>query len=141
MSVTRLCQFLIFLAVVHGICACGSRVRLRPTDRAPALAANCEPYVLPLDSPLPGGARPLGKALYGDTGFSVHCSESEVRERLRRYACSQGADAVRLTFATQPGEGFAGSSCYRVAAELYRLAEPLPPGTHEFLVRHPEFDD
>src|SRR5262245_42441999 len=99
MSVTRLCQFLIFLAVIHGVFACGPRVRLRPTDEsAPALPADCEPYVLPLDAPIPSGARPLGKALYGDTGFSVACDEPQIRERVRRYACSRGADAVRLTF-------------------------------------------
>ena len=127
-----------FLAVIHGVFACGSRVRLRPTDRAPALAADCQPYVLPLDSPIPNGARPLGRALYGDTGFSIHCSEPEVRERVRRYACSQGADAVRLTFPKQPD---ALSSCYRVTAELYRLAGPMPSGTHELLIQHPEYDD
>jgi hypothetical protein len=138
MCVTPFWQFLMFLAIAHAAWACGPRESLSPYARAPSLPADCEPYLLDADSPVPRGARYLGHAFYGDTGFSRHCGELEIREMLRRYACSSGADAVRLVEEEAPD--FV-STCYRMTAELYRLGQPMPPGTFEVLVQHPESVD
>ena len=81
--------------------------------------------------PAPGGARFLGEARYGDTGFSIRCNEQDIRELLRRHACNRGADAVLLVKESRPNRL---STCYRVVAQLYKLGEPMPPETEVLTV-------
>ena len=60
----------------------------------------------------------IGKLKIGDTGFSIHCSESDVLKILKDEGCQIGADVVVLKDIKQPD---LISSCYRVTGEFIKL--------------------
>ncbi len=63
-------------------------------------------------------AREIGRIRVGDSGFSRHCSESEVRQIVRRDACGVGADIVDIQDEKAPSMM---ATCYHVDARLLAL--------------------
>lgn len=71
------------------------------------------------DFPEPIGTS-VGKIKIGDTGFSTNCAYPDVIAILKSEACKQNANYVYITKVKKPS--FWGSTCYRVEAELYKVA-------------------
>lgn len=98
--------------------ACGPSVHVRLHGQYPALDPDCCPRLVGREGTVPPGALLVADVGYGETGFSTGCSYPENMERLRRKACSVGADLVQIVAENHPN--FV-STCYRVRAGLYRL--------------------
>ena len=62
----------------------------------------------------------IGLIKIGDTGFSINCGYDDVITILKNEACKQQANYVYIRKEGLPS--FWGSSCYRVEAELYKVA-------------------
>ncbi len=75
-----------------------------------------EPGLLPTDHSLPV----IGEINIRDSGFTVNCGRTRIRQMLRERACAAGADAIEITQEKNPD---LLSSCYRVKARLIRYAD------------------
>lgn len=104
------------------VAACGPNVHLKNHASFPP-QAFCEPTTFELADTVPTGSTLLAEVAYGDTGFSVSCGIARNKARLRRYACSIGADAIKIVAENYPN--FV-STCYRVRALLYKLPAATP---------------
>jgi hypothetical protein len=66
----------------------------------------------------------IGEVWIHDTGFTGNCGKDAVREIMRRRACANGADAIRIVRESFPSFW---SSCYRVKAYFVAYADPNEP--------------
>jgi hypothetical protein len=97
--------------------SCGPNVHLRRFATMPP-AKVCEPKTFQIAEDVPVGSTLLAEIGFGDTGFSVGCSEARNRARLRDYSCEIGADGIKIEKENHPN---LVSTCYRVRAKLYKL--------------------
>lgn len=115
-------SLLVLLFVTSGCAPSVKRVGYTPADlKQPS---SC-PLAWQTNSKLTAAeARELGRIKIGDTGFSKHCSEPEVRAIVERDACGLGAQVVDIERERRPSA--LGSTCYRVDARLLALSGPGP---------------
>jgi hypothetical protein len=104
------------------VLSCAPGVRLaRHSEALVAKPPDCEldvyePGLLPADHSLPV----VGDIYIRDTGFTVSCGKTRIRQLLHQRACEAGADAIEIYRERAPD---LWSSCYRVRARLIKYSD------------------
>lgn len=99
--------------------SCSHKITTDLSDSMEFVAAPQDIILLPLKSKPPEG-KLLGTVRLGDSGFSTNCTYNDAIEKARITASKNGGNLLRLIEHKKPNFG---SSCDRVTAEIYRVAE------------------
>lgn len=108
----------IFLALSLCIlfASCSSTVRSQMFHQEKALDANEKVAFLEEHHSIPEGAKKLGRAKFGDSGFSVNCSYNHNAVKAVELARKNGANIVKVIKKKKPN---LWSSCYRIEVLFY----------------------
>jgi len=90
-----------------------------PKDEREAGNSSCEVKVVYDQNISSALAKELGTVKVGDGGLTITCDKATALEVLKKEACAQQANLVNVTEETPPDWN---SSCYRMEADLYQLA-------------------
>ncbi|OPX37305.1 MAG: hypothetical protein B1H12_05195 [Desulfobacteraceae bacterium 4484_190.2] len=104
---------IITLALFIQTCSYSKNIELTST-RQP-LPQNCEVKVYSPDEGTPENFEVFATVRFDDAGFSVSCSEDDVKEAMRIEACKIGANGIIIIKENFPS---LLSTCYRATAKL-----------------------
>ncbi len=127
------------ISLLTMIAACSPKISSRLTNTSQPLPYDAPVAVLGLADRVPEGATLVGDLKVGDSGFSTDCSYETVIDAARLEARKSGGNIVKVTKHKKPD---LWSTCHRVEARVYRLAdvtalipqeEVLPNADHALL--------
>lgn len=96
--------------------SCGANIKSNFTSQNKALTIEDKVAFLDIQNEVPGSAKKLGEAKFGDSGFSTNCSFNTNLISARKLARANGANIVKIIKKTEPD---LWSSCYRMTVEFY----------------------
>lgn len=112
--------FLIAAAALLAACSSTVSTKLQKTAYTP-FGPEETVYILNEKEQLPPMSALVGNLKIGDSGFSKNCGYNQVMETARAAARKTGANVIKITELREPS--FAGSTCYRIIAKMYRNTE------------------
>ena len=96
--------------------SCSSSISSSFTTQNKPLTMDDKVAFLDLLHKVPEGAKKLGQAKYGDSGFSTNCDFNTNLISARKLARANGANIVKVVEKSTPD---IWSSCYRITVEFY----------------------
>lgn len=96
--------------------SCSSSISSSFTSKNKPLTMEDKVAFLDLQYKVPEGAKKLGEAKYGDSGFSTNCDFNTNLICARKLARANGANIVKVVEKSAPD---IWSSCYRITVEFY----------------------
>jgi hypothetical protein len=78
---------------------------------------NCDIPIKKFETISDSVATKIGKIKLSDSGFSLHCSEEDAIEILKKEGCALNADFINILKESRPDSI---SNCYRCSAEFYK---------------------
>lgn len=96
--------------------SCSSSISSSFTSQNKPLTMDDKVAFLDLQHIVPEGAKKLGEAKYGDSGFSTNCDFNTNLISARKLARANGANIVKVVEKSTPD---LWSSCYRITVEFY----------------------
>ena len=96
--------------------SCSASVKSSFTEQLKPLTIENKVAFLDLENRVPDGAKKIGTAKYGDSGFSNDCGFNSNLINARTIARTNGANIVKVIQKTTPD---IWSSCYRMTVEFY----------------------
>jgi len=108
---------LILIWLIQG---CAPSTQLETLVAKVPLPVNCRPLIFFPTDQLPENYETVATVKYGDAGFSVGCSQEDIREKMSAEACRSGANGILIREEKKPG---LASTCYRVTAEFISYLE------------------
>ncbi len=96
--------------------SCSSSISSSFTSQNKPLTIEDKVAFLDLLNKVPEGAKKLGQAKYGDSGFSTNCDFNTNLISARKLARANGANIVKVVEKSTPD---IWSSCYRITVEFY----------------------
>lgn len=103
--------FLILLLI-----SCGSNIKSNFTSQNKPLTIEDKVAFLDLLNKVPDGAKKLGEAKYGDSGFSTSCDFNTILINARKLARANGSNIVKVVKKSTPD---LWTTCYRITVEFY----------------------
>lgn len=110
-------KYLIILSTLLLLSGCAASIKTNITSQEKPLTTNDKVAFLDLKHTVPEGAKKVGTAKFGDSGFSTDCDFNSNLVKARELARKNGANIVKVTESKQPDFW---SSCYRMKIEFYR---------------------
>lgn len=108
---------LLIIALTFLLLSCGASVKSNFSERLKPLTIENKVAFLDLQNEVPQGAKKIGDAKFGDTGFSTDCNFNTNLISARKLARENGANIVKVTEKKEPN--LLGSSCYRIKVDFY----------------------
>jgi hypothetical protein len=96
--------------------SCSASISSSFTSQNKPLTIEDKVAFLDLLNKVPEGAKKLGEAKYGDSGFSTSCDFNTILINARKLARANGANIVKVVKKSTPD---LWSTCYRVTVEYY----------------------
>lgn len=96
--------------------SCSSAVSLQLFQEGKTLEADQKVAFLEEQHQVPDGATKIGKAKFGDTGFSVNCSYNYNANKAVELARKNGANIVKVIKKKRPNFW---TTCYRIEVLFY----------------------
>ncbi|HFK5502410.1 lipoprotein [Elizabethkingia anophelis] len=96
--------------------SCSATVNSAFSSSGKPLTVNDKVAFLDVNHKVPEGAKKLGTAQFGDSGFSTDCDFNSNLIKARQLARDNGANIVKVTGKKEPG---LWSTCYRIKIEFY----------------------
>jgi hypothetical protein len=97
--------------------SCGANIKSNFNEQLKPLTIEDKVAFLDLHNQVPEGAKKIGNAKFGDTGFSTDCDFNTNLISSRKLARANGANIVKVTEKKEPS--ILGSSCYRIKVDFY----------------------
>jgi hypothetical protein len=97
--------------------SCGANIKSNFNEQLKPLTIEDKVAFLDLHNQVPEGAKKIGNAKFGDTGFSTDCDFNTNLISARKLARANGANIVKVTEKKEPS--ILGSSCYRIKVDFY----------------------
>ncbi|WP_316248129.1 hypothetical protein, partial [Elizabethkingia miricola] len=105
----------IFSTIIF-LTSCSATVNSAFSDSGKPLTINDKVAFLDTTHKVPEGAKKMGTAKFGDSGFSTDCSFNSNLIQARQLARQNGANIVKVAEKREPG---LWSTCYRMKIEFY----------------------
>ena len=96
--------------------SCSASISTSFTSQNKPLTIADKVAFLDLINKVPEGAKKLGEAKYGDSGFSTSCDFNTILINARKSARANGANIVKVVKKSTPD---LWSTCYRITVEFY----------------------
>ncbi len=96
--------------------SCSASISTSFTSQNKPLTIEDKVAFLDLINKVPEGAKKLGEAKYGDSGFSTSCDFNTILINARKSARANGANIVKVVKKSTPD---LWSTCYRITVEFY----------------------
>ena len=96
--------------------SCSASISTSFTSQNKPLTIEDKVAFLDLINKVPEGAKKLGEAKYGDSGFSTSCDFNSILINARKSARANGANIVKVVKKSTPD---LWSTCYRITVEFY----------------------
>lgn len=96
--------------------SCGANIKSNFNEKLKPLTIEDKVAFLDLQNPVPEGAKKIGDAKFGDSGFSTDCDFNTNLISARKIARENGANIVKVIKKSTPD---LWSSCYRITVEFY----------------------
>ena len=96
--------------------SCSASISTSFTSQNKPLTIADKVAFLDLINKVPEGAKKLGEAKYGDSGFSTSCDFNSILINARKSARANGANIVKVVKKSTPD---LWSTCYRITVEFY----------------------
>ena len=96
--------------------SCSASISTSFTSQNKPLTIEDKVAFLDLINKVPEGAKKLGEATYGDSGFSTSCDFNTILINARKSARANGANIVKVVKKSTPD---LWSTCYRITVEFY----------------------
>ncbi len=106
--------FILMLPIL--LISCSASISSSFTSQYKPLTIDDKVAFLDLLHKVPEGAKKLGEAKYGDSGFSTSCDFNTNLINARKLARANGANIVKVVKKSTPD---LWSSCYRITVEFY----------------------
>lgn len=97
--------------------SCGASIKSNFNEQLKPLTIEDKVAFLDLQNQVPEGAKKIGNAKFGDTGFSTDCDFNTNLISARKLARANGANIVKVIEKKEPS--ILGSSCYRIKVDFY----------------------
>lgn len=97
--------------------SCSASIKSNFNEQLKPLTIEDKVAFLDLQNPVPEGAKKIGNAKFGDTGFSTDCDFNTNLISARKLARANGANIVKVIEKKEPN--IFGSSCYRIKVDFY----------------------
>lgn len=97
--------------------SCGASIKSNFNEQLKPLTIEDKVAFLDLQNQVPEGAKKIGNAKFGDTGFSTDCNFNTNLISARKLARANGANIVKVIEKKEPS--ILGSSCYRIKVDFY----------------------
>jgi hypothetical protein len=96
--------------------SCSASISTSFTSQNKPLTIEDKVAFLDLINKVPEGAKKLGEAKYGDSGFSTSCDFNTILINARKSARANGANILKVVKKSTPD---LWSTCYRITVEFY----------------------
>ena len=96
--------------------SCGASIKSNFTEKLNPLTIENKVAFLDIENNVPEGAKKIGSAKFGDSGFSTDCGFNTNLISARKLARENGANIVKVINKSTPD---LWSSCYRITVEFY----------------------
>ena len=106
----------IIVFVAFLLISCGAHVKSNFNESLKPLTLDDKVAFLDLDHTVPAGAKKIGDAKFGDSGFSTDCNFDTNLINARKLARANGANIVKVVKKVTPD---LWSTCYRITVEFY----------------------
>ena len=110
----------LIIAISFLLISCGSSIKTNFSEQLKPLTIEDKVAFLDLQNQVPDGAKKIGNAKFGDTGFSTNCDFNTNLISARKLARANGANIVKVTEKKEPS--VLGSSCYRIKVDFYHFS-------------------
>ena len=107
---------IIITAVGFLLLSCGANVKSTFTEQLKPLTIDDKVALLDLNNEIPEGAKKIGNARFGDSGFSTDCNFNTNLISARKIAREKGANIVKVVKKSTPD---LWSTCYRITVDFY----------------------
>jgi hypothetical protein len=107
---------LFLLCAIVMLISCSAKITSSFLSQEKPLTLNDKVAFLDVQHNVPEGAKKLGEAKFGDSGFSTDCDFNSNLIKARVLARKNGANIVKITEKKAPDFW---SSCYRLKIEFY----------------------
>lgn len=105
-----------FIAITSLLISCSANIKSSFTEQLQPLTIENKVAFLDLENKVPDGAKKIGNAKFGDSGFSIDCDFNTNLISARKLARTNGANIVKVIKKSTPD---LWSSCYRITVEFY----------------------
>lgn len=95
---------------------CGARIKTDFYNSGNYKLSDNQVALLSVEHQIPSGAKKIGEAKFGDTGFSVDCDYDSNLVKARKLARENGANIVKVIKVNYPD---LWSTCHRMKIEFY----------------------
>lgn len=117
---TRIMKKPLIIAITFLLVSCGANVKSNFNEQLKPLTIEDKVAFLDVKNQVPDGAKKIGNAKFGDTGFSTNCDFDTNLISARKLARANGANIVKVTEKKEPTA--LGSSCYRIKVDFYHFS-------------------
>ena len=107
----------LIIAYTFLLVGCGANIKSNFNEQLKPLTIEDKVAFLDLQNQVPEGAKKIGTAKFGDTGFSTDCGFNTNLISARKLARANGANIVKVIEKKEPS--VLGSSCYRIKVDFY----------------------
>jgi hypothetical protein len=107
----------LIIAITFLLVSCGASIKSNFNEQLKPLTIEDKVAFLDLQNKVPEGAKKIGNAKFGDTGFSTDCDFNTNLINARKLARANGANIVKVIEKKEPS--ILGSSCYRIKVDFY----------------------
>lgn len=105
------------LALTLLLVSCGPAIHSSFATHLQPLSTEQKVALLDIDDEVPAGAKKIGEAKFGDTGFSTDCSFDSNLIKARQLARESGANIVKVYVKKYPN--YIITTCYRIKVIFY----------------------
>ena len=106
----------LIIALTFLLVSCGANIKSNFNEQLKPLSIEDKVAFLDIQNQVPEGAKKIGNAKFGDSGFSTDCDFNTNLISARKLARANGANIVKVIKKTTPD---LWSTCYRITVEFY----------------------
>ena len=106
----------LIIALTFLLVSCGANIKSNFNEQLKPLTIEDKVAFLDIQNQVPEGAKKIGNAKFGDSGFSTDCDFNTNLISARKLARANGANIVKVIKKTTPD---LWSTCYRITVEFY----------------------
>lgn len=108
---------ILIIAITFLLISCSATIKSNFNEQLKPLTIEDKVAFLDLQNQVPEGAKKIGNAKFGDSGFSTDCDFNTNLISARKLARANGANIVKVVEKKEPS--VFGSSCYRIKVDFY----------------------